>query len=79
MYFILRIAHQDLSSGRNPTDENTIGSDWAHGVPLSMFDNVAVLVNTNGAEKILGIITLAGATATEREQVRNILFAGTRG
>jgi predicted amidohydrolase YtcJ len=71
----LHMFQHDFKSMLSEGTHITIGSDWSHGIPLSMFDNVAVLVNTIGAEKILEIITLAGAIATGREQVRNLLFA----
>ncbi|QKD57876.2 amidohydrolase family-domain-containing protein [Fusarium oxysporum Fo47] len=54
----------------------TIGSDWAHGLELPMFRNTAILVKKIGAEKVLEMITLAGAVATRREKEAGSIEAG---
>ncbi|KAH7471704.1 hypothetical protein FOMA001_g13692 [Fusarium oxysporum f. sp. matthiolae] len=54
----------------------TIGSDWAHGLELPMFHNTAILVKKIGAEKVLEMITLAGAVATRREKEAGSIEAG---
>ncbi|KAL5603664.1 hypothetical protein FOVSG1_006414 [Fusarium oxysporum f. sp. vasinfectum] len=54
----------------------TIGSDWAHGLELPMFHNTAILVRRIGAEKVLEMITLAGAVATGREKEAGSIEVG---
>lgn len=48
----------------------TIGSDWVNGMTLPMLPAVDIIARKVGAEKTLEMITLAGARATNREQVR---------
>lgn len=48
----------------------TIGSDWAHGLKLPMLRNTAIVAKAIGPERVLEMITLAGAIATGRDKVR---------
>lgn len=48
----------------------TIGSDWANGMTLPLLPSVAGVAKALGAEKVLEIITLAGAIAVRREKVK---------
>ncbi|KAJ4069048.1 hypothetical protein NW761_015172, partial [Fusarium oxysporum] len=64
----LRLFHHGLEPITAAGAHVTIGSDWAHGMELPMFRNTAILIMRMGAEKVLEMITLAGAVATGRDK-----------
>jgi predicted amidohydrolase YtcJ len=70
---MLRLFQYDFERMLAAGAHMTIGSDWAHGMDLPMFRNTAIVAKKIGVEKVLEIITLAGAVATGREQVRQFL------
>ncbi|EGU82031.1 hypothetical protein FOXB_07459 [Fusarium oxysporum f. sp. conglutinans Fo5176] len=72
----LRLFQHDFERITAAGGHVTIGSDWSHGLELPMFRNTAILVRRIGAEKVLEMITLAGAVATGREKEAGSIEVG---
>ncbi|RKK90399.1 hypothetical protein BFJ68_g16453 [Fusarium oxysporum] len=72
----LRLFHHDFERITAAGAHVIIGSDWAHGLELPMFRNTAILVMRIGAEKVLEMITLAGAVATGRDKEAGSIEVG---
>lgn len=72
----LHMFHYDFKRMVAAENAITIGSDWAHGLPLPLFQNLGGVEKKLGAEKLLSIITLAGATAVGRDKVMPHLIHG---
>jgi cytosine/adenosine deaminase-related metal-dependent hydrolase len=71
----LRMFQHDFKGMLSNGAHVTIGSDWSHGLEISMLRNMAGVAKTIGSEKVLEMITLAGAVATGRDQVTRTPFA----
>ncbi|KAH7042273.1 hypothetical protein B0J12DRAFT_579564, partial [Macrophomina phaseolina] len=72
----LQLTKHDFRGMLSEGAHMTIGSDWAHGLELPMLRNTAIVAKTVGAEKVLEMITLAGAVATGRDQEAGSIETG---